>query len=272
MKVVLSPMQRVGLGMLGVFLLFAMLGPLVSGFNYDTIHLNARNGLPSSTYWFGTDELGRDLFTRVWMGARVSLFVGVAAALLDLLIGITWGSLAAFSRGWIEELLMRCVDLFSALPHLLIVILLVVWLGSGLAPLIVALACTGWMTMARIVRGEIVRLREQEYVLASYMLGGKGLWTLRKHLIPNAMPSIIATLTLTIPSAIFSEAFLSFLGLGVQAPFASLGTMVNEGFPSLIFYPWRTIIPLLALAWLLLSFQLISQQSLTKYNDAALYS
>lgn len=268
-----SSMQLTGLTMLGCFVLFALIAPWLSGYTYDTMHLNSRNTSPNTLFWFGTDELGRDLFTRVWIGARISLFVGIAAALLDLLIGITWGSLAAFSRSWIDELLMRCIDLFSSLPHLLIVILLVVWLGHGLVPLIVALACTGWMTMARIVRAELVRLQKQDFVLASLMLGSQHLWILKKHLIPNAMPSIVATLTLSIPSAVFSEAFLSFLGLGVQAPFSSLGTMVNEGLPSLVFHPWRTVVPLLILSWLLLSFQLISQQpNLVKRDHATLYS
>lgn len=267
-----SAMQCAGITLLALFMCAALVCPMISPFAYDELHVRSANLAPSQEFWFGTDELGRDLFTRVWIGARISLLVGVAAALLDLCIGITWGCVAAFSRGWLDETLMRCIDLFSALPHLLIVILLVVWLGNGLLPLIVALACTGWMTMARIVRGEILHLKKQEYIQASQMLGASPAWVVWKHLIPNAAPAIIATLTFTIPSAVFAEAFLSFLGLGVQAPYASLGTMVNEGLPALLFFPWRTAIPLLILAWLLLAFQLISQQSTARKHYVTMYS
>lgn len=239
--------------------LCALFGPLVSGYTYFDINLSHDNLPPSSDYWFGTDDLGRDLFTRTWYGARISLFVGITAALIDLLIGVLWGSVAAFSHPRVDDVMMRIADTLYALPYLLVVILLLVVLGPGLISLIAAMTVIGWITMARIVRGQILQIKHQEYVTASKALGA-GFWRiLLTHLLPNALGSILVTLTLTVPTAIFTEAFLSFLGLGVQAPIASWGTMANEGLTAMAYYPWRLFIPATLISITMFSFYLMGE-------------
>lgn len=235
----------------------ALIGPFISGHTYYTTALSLKNQPPSLEFWFGTDDLGRDLFTRVWYGARISLFVGISAALIDALIGVLWGSLAAFCGNPLDTILMRIADLLYGIPYLLIVILLMVVMGSGLIPILIALTLTGWITMARIVRGQILQLKDQEFILAATALGASFPRILFKHLIPNAMGSIIVTMTLTIPTAIFVEAFLSFLGLGVQAPIASWGTMASEGLSAMKYYPWRLFFPALMISLTMLGFNVV---------------
>jgi oligopeptide transport system permease protein len=242
---------------LGLLILFASIAPLLSPYTYYGINLALKNTPPSWDHWFGTDDLGRDLFTRVWFGARISLFVGISAAIIDLLIGVVWGGVAALSGGKTDELMMRFVDIMSAIPSLLIIISLMVVMGPGLHTIIIALSLFGWMTMARMVRTQLLQLKEQGYVLAARSLGA-GFWRiLFYHLLPNALGPIIVTLTLTVPSAIFAEAFLSYLGLGVQAPIASWGTMANEGLPAIEYYPWRLFIPASFISCTMLAFNLL---------------
>ncbi|MBB64497.1 MAG: diguanylate cyclase [Waddliaceae bacterium] len=246
-----------GLVLLSLLLFMAIVGPSLNSYTYYENHLELKNHPPSINYWFGSDDLGRDLFTRVWYGARISLFVGISAALIDLIIGVLWGSIAAFSGGRIDEIMMRIADILYGLPYLLIVVLLMVVLGSGIIPIIIALTVTGWVNMARIVRGQILLLKKQEYVQAAILLGASFPRILFRHLIPNAMSPILVTVTLTIPSAIFSEAFLSFLGLGIQAPIASWGTMASDGLPALAYYPWRLFFPAFFISLTMLAFNLI---------------
>lgn len=216
-----------------------------------------KNQPPSSTYWFGTDELGRDLFTRCWWGARISLFVGISASLIDLIIGVMFGAFAGYVGGKTEEWMMRTADVLYAIPYLLVVILLMVIIGPGIFTIIIALTLTGWINMARIVRSQILQLKELDFVKAAIALGASRRRLLLCHLIPNAMGPIIVTVTLTIPSAIFAEAFLSFLGLGVQAPIASWGTMANDGLSALRYYPWRLFFPATFISLTMLSFNLL---------------
>ncbi|CUI15933.1 putative ABC-type oligopeptide transporter, permease subunit [Candidatus Protochlamydia naegleriophila] len=248
-----------GLMLLTLILLGALIGPFFSNYAYEATHLTLKNQPPSLQFWFGTDDLGRDLFTRVWYGARISLCVGLLAALIDLIVGLLWGGIAGFCGGKIDEAMMRFADIVYSLPYLLIVILFTVVLGSGLFSVILAITLFGWITMARIVRGQILLLKEMEYVLAAQALGAGFGRILSKHLLPNAVGPILVTLTLTIPSAIFAEAFLSFLGLGVQAPMASWGTMANEGLPALQFYPWRLLFPAAFISVTMLAFHLIGE-------------
>lgn len=248
-----------GLCLLGIIMIGSLIGPLISGYSYEETHLALHNQPPSWQFWFGSDDLGRDIFTRVWVGARLSLFVGLTAACIDLCIGMLWGGIAGLAGGFIDEMLMRFVDILSALPYLLLVILIVFVLGSNLATLILAITLIKWITMARIVRGQILLLKEMDYVLAS-RASGAGFWhILFKHLLPNASGPILVTLTLTIPSAIFTEAFLSFLGLGIQAPLASWGTMANEGLPALPYYPWRLLFPASFISLTMFAFHLIGE-------------
>jgi len=253
----LNTVAVAGLFILILLAIFAIAGPLVSNHPYYETNLPLKNMSPSKQFWFGTDDLGRDMFTRTAWGARISLFVGICAALIDLFIGVLWGGVAALLGGRIDNLLMRTADILYAIPYLLVVIMLMVVMGSGLIPILIALTITGWIGMARIVRGQLLQLREQEYIQAAQVLGAGQFRILFKHLIPNAMGPIIVTMTLTIPVAIFTEAFLSFLGLGVQAPMASWGTMASDGLPALRYYPWRLFFPALFISITMLAFNLV---------------
>lgn len=235
----------------------SIVGPLISSHPYYETNLALKNQIPSSNFWFGTDDLGRDMFTRIACGARISLFVGISAALIDLVIGVLWGGIAALAGGRIDNLLMRVADILYAIPYLLVVIMLMVVMGSGLVPILIALTFTGWIGMARIVRGQLLLLKEQEYIQAAIALGAGRRRILFKHLLPNAMGPIIVTMTLTIPIAIFTEAFLSFLGLGVQAPMASWGTMASDGLPAMRYYPWRLFFPAIFISVTMLAFNLV---------------
>ena len=228
---------------LTILILSAVIIPWVTNNTYYTTHLELKNQPPSSRFWFGTDELGRDIFIRIWWGARISLFVGITAAFIDMVIGVFWGAFAAMRGGRTEEYMMRIADILYTLPHLLIVILLMVVMGPGIFTILIALTFTGWINMARIVRSQTLQIKESEYVLAAKLIGASRFRVLYRHLIPNTIGSIITTMTLTIPTAIFSEAFLSFLGLGVQAPIASWGTMASDGLSALRYYPWRLFFP-----------------------------
>ena len=235
----------------------ALFGPLFSPYSYSEIHLELKNSPPSLHYWFGSDELGRDLFTRVWWGARISLFIGITAALIDVLFGIFWGSIAAYCGGKIEELMMRICDVLYAIPYLLVVILLTVIRGSGIVTILIAMTLTGWINMARIVRSQILQLKQNDYITAARAIGASPARILFRHLIPNALGPIIAAMTLTIPTAIFTEAFLSFLGLGIQAPAASWGVMVNDGLSAMRYYPWRLLFPACMITLTMLAFNLL---------------
>lgn len=252
-----NPAALFSLTVLALLFLFALFGPLFSPYSYSEIHLPLKNSPPSSHFWFGTDELGRDLFTRVAWGARISLFIGIVAALIDATLGILWGSLAAALGGKIDELLMRIADILYTIPYLLVVILLTVIRGTGIGTILIAMTFTGWITMARICRSQILQIKELDYVLAARALGASFPRILFVHLIPNAIGPIIATTTLTVPTAIFTEAFLSFLGLGVQAPAASWGVMINDALSAMRYYPWRLFFPSLMITLTMLSFNLL---------------
>jgi len=225
-----------------IITLLAILVPFFSPYSYRE-QLGLYNSPPSASHWFGTDDLGRDVFVRVWQGARISLFIGITAAVIDLIIGVLWGSISGLSGGRLDNIMMRIADVLSAVPYLLVVIILLVVLEPGLLPMIIALSITGWINMARIVRGEVLSIKNQEYVLAARTLGASTWHLIKKHLVPNALGAILVTMTLTIPSAIFTEAFLSYLGLGVPAPMASWGTMASEGNKALTTAPWRLFFP-----------------------------
>ena len=242
---------------LALIILASIIVPIISPYSYFETALSHKNEPPNWIHWFGTDELGRDIFTRLWWGGRVSLLIGFAAGLLDVFIGVIYGCVAGYIGNRLDEWLMRIVDILSSLPSLLIVILLVLVIEPGLITIILSIAFTGWVTMARIVRGSVMQLKELDFVKMAVMIGASKKRIIFKHLIPNMMGSIITTATLSIPSAIFSEAFLSFLGLGVQAPLASWGSMANDGLTALVFYPWRIFFPALFISLTMLAFNLI---------------
>lgn len=255
-----NPFATASLLFLILIIFLAIIGPWLSPYTYYENHLHLKNLPPSGDFWFGTDDLGRDIFTRIWYGARISLFVGFAAALIDLLIGVLYGGFAAFSGGRVDEIMMRFADTLSSIPYMLKVILIMCILGSGLLPILVAMTITGWVNMARIVRGQIIQLKQQEFVLAARALGASSFRILTKHLIPNSIGPIMVTVTLTVPTAIFAEAFLSFLGLGVQVPVASWGTMANDGLPAIRYYPWRLFLPAGFISSTMLAFNIIGDQ------------
>ncbi|MBN6887539.1 oligopeptide transport system permease protein [Cytobacillus horneckiae] len=246
-----------GLVLLAILIFMAIFGPYMTEYDYKTNDLTNKNQPPSAEHWFGTDDLGRDMFTRTWEGARISIFIGVAAALIDLFIGVAWGGIAGYKGGRTDETMMRAADILSGIPYLLLVILLMVVLGQGLGTMILAMTITGWINMSRIVRGQVLMLKSQEYVLASKTLGANTTRIMGKHLIPNSMGPILVTMTLTVPSAIFTEAYLGFLGLGLTPPLASWGTMANDGLPALRYYPWRLFFPAIFICLTIFAFNVV---------------
>jgi len=256
-ELVKNRMALCGLIVLAALFLMALIGPHLNNHTYFDTHLSLKNHPPSRQFWFGTDELGRDIFTRIWWGARISLFVGICAAFIDMIVGVCYGGIAAMIHPKIEEFMMRCADILYSLPQLLLTILLMVIMGSGITTILIALTLTGWINMARIIRGQILQVKQNEYVQAAQALGASQMRILGRHLIPNVVGSIITTATLTIPSAIFMEAFLSFLGLGVQAPFASWGTMASDGLNAMRYYPWRLFFPAAFISMAMLAFNMV---------------
>ncbi len=235
----------------------AIICPYISGHQFDQANLPLRNQAPSWNFWFGSDDLGRDIFTRVWYGARISLFIGFTAAFIDLIIGVTWGATSAFLGGIFDQLGMRICDILFSLPKLLVVMVLTLAIGTGLMPIIIAIALIGWVPMARIVRGEVLAIKQQDYILSGIALGLGYPRLLTKYLIPNAMGPIVVAATMNIPKVIFIEAFLSFVGLGVQAPHASWGTMAHEALPAMIYYPWRMFFPAALMSLTIICFNFI---------------
>nr|WP_156478329.1 ABC transporter permease [Cytobacillus firmus] len=246
-----------GLVLLGLLIFMAIFGPYMTPYDYASNDLSNKNQPPSSEHWFGTDDLGRDMFARTWEGARISIFIGVAAAVIDLIIGVLWGGIAGYKGGRTDEGMMRFADILYGVPYLLLVILLMVVLGQGLSTMIIAMSITGWINMSRIVRGQVLSLKNQEYVLAAKTLGADTSRIMAKHLIPNSMGPILVTMTLTVPSAIFTEAFLNFIGLGLTPPIASWGTMANDGLAAMRYYPWRLFFPAVFICLTIFAFNVV---------------
>lgn len=245
-----------GLAVLIIVTLMAIFVPEFWRYTYSEQTGNY-NMAPNSDFIFGTDNLGRDVFVRVWVGARISLLIGLSAAAIDVIIGVLWGSIAGVVGGRVDDIMMRIADILTAVPYLLVVILLLVVMDQGLLPMIVALSITGWVRMARIVRGEVMSIKNQEFVLAARTLGASRGHLIRKHLLPNSLGSIIVTMTLTIPAAIFTESFLSYIGLGVTPPMASWGTMASEGNEAIMTAPWRLFFPALLISITIFAFNAV---------------
>lgn len=232
-----NKLALIGLSFIVILVIMAIIGPHLNGYTYDEMDFEKKNVKPNLEHWFGTDSLGRDLFTRAWSGARISLFIGLAAAVIDFLIGVLYGGISALRGGRTDNVMMRIAEVLYAIPYLLMVILVMVVFpeeGRGMFSIIVAMTITGWIPMARLVRGQVLQLKSYEYVHASEVAGGKTSWILRKHMIPNTMGPILVNITLTVPTAIFGEATLSFLGLGIPAPQASWGTLTNDALQSIL--------------------------------------
>ena len=222
----------------------AVIGPALAPYSYDEQNLLEANQPPAARHWFGTDDFGRDVFASTWTGARISLFVGFTAAFLDLVVGVLYGGISGYVGGTTDDVMMRLVDLLFGVPHLLATVLFMVVLGPGLFTIIIAMVATGWLGMARLVRGQVLQLRELEYVQAAHAIGVPFWRMLARHLVPNAMGPILVNVTLTVPAAIFTEAALSFLGLGVPLPLASWGTMTADALVTILTgQTWRLFFP-----------------------------
>ena len=247
----------VGMWMLAVLFLLSMFGPFLVPYQYNKTNLIDSNQGPSAAHWFGTDELGRDLWARVWTGGRISIMIGIISAVLQATIGVILGSIAGFVGGKVDEFIMRVVEFLMAFPYLVWVTLLMMVTGSGILPMILALTLTGWLSMARLVRGQILSLKNEDYVLAARSLGSDSNRIIRRHMIPNMMGVIIVSMTFAIPGAIFSEAFLSFIGIGIKSPQTSWGLLVSMGMKQIYTYPLRLFYPSILISLTMLSLQLI---------------
>jgi oligopeptide transport system permease protein len=232
-----------GGAMLILITFFCVVGPFLSPYSYQHQDFEQYAKPPSAKHWFGTDKLGRDQLTRVMYGGRVSLGVGISATFVSLTIGVFWGALSGFKGGKTDALMMRVVDILYALPFTVFVILLMVFFGRNIILLFVAIGAVEWLTMARIVRGQIQSIKKQEYIEAAFALGLRKRRIILRHMIPNVLGPVAVYTTLTIPAVMLLEAFLSFLGLGVQPPMSSWGTMIKEGAELMEEFPWLLMIP-----------------------------
>ena len=243
-----DPLAMIGLFVLLVITVAAILGPMLSQYTYDGQDIARQNQGPSAEHWFGTDKFGRDIFVRAMYGARISLTIGVAAAAINLVIGVIYGGISGYFGGKVDMIMMRIVDILIGVPELLYIILLMMFLGNTIESILLAMSLTYWIGTARMVRSQVITLKHQEYVLAARATGSSNMRILFKHLIPNSMGPIIVTVTFLVPSAIFTEAFLSFLGIGIQVPMASWGTLVNDAIPTIFTQPYQMLFPAIAIS------------------------
>lgn len=246
-----------GLAVIVLIVALAVFGPVFSPYEYDAQDFMISNEPPSMLHWFGTDMFGRDIFVRVLYGARISLAVGFLASFISLFIGVIYGGISGFTGGKTDNIMMGIVDVIYSVPMMIYVILLMVVVGPGLKSIFITLGISYWAPMARIVRAEVMRLKNEEFILAARVLGASSGRILLRHLIPNAMEPILVTLTFSIPGAIFTEAFLSFVGLGVSAPMASWGVLSSDAVGSLAIYPWQLFFPAGAISITILAFNFL---------------
>ncbi|MET1248100.1 oligopeptide ABC transporter permease [Sporolactobacillus sp. STCC-11] len=211
----------------------------------------------TKNYWFGTDQLGRDLWTRTWMGTQISLIIALIATLADVFIGVVYGGVSGYFGGMVDNVLQRILEIIAGIPSLVWIILLILILQPGLVTITIAILATSWLSMARIVRGEMLKLKNQEFVLASRTLGANDGRIIFKHLIPNSIGMIIINTMFSVPSAIFFEAFLSFIGLGIRSPQSSLGSLINDGYQMLQIHPYQTLYPGIIISLLLICFNIM---------------
>jgi oligopeptide transport system permease protein len=247
-------------GMIAVIALLALVGPALSPYTYDALDWEQIASPPqlANGHWLGTDRLGRDLFVRTLHGVRISLVIGILATLVSLLIGVTWGSIAGYAGGRADELMMRTVDVLYTLPYIFIVIILTTIFARGnLYVLFFAIGAVGWLTMARIVRGQTLSLKRREFVEAAVVAGVGAPGIVSRHIVPNLIGPVVVYATLTIPQLILYESFLSFLGLGVQEPQASLGSLINLGAREMESAPWMLLGPAGFLVVLLVCFNFL---------------
>ena len=282
-----------GLIMIAIIIFFAIVGPSMTPYTYESQIIEQQNlapripgleklgifdgsekiyfggraietngyekgGFDDVYYWFGSDTLGRDIFTRVWEGTRISLYIAVVAVIIDVLFGLSYGLISGYFGGKLDAIMQRCAEILNSIPNLVIVTLMILVLSPGLGAIIVALMITGWIPMSRIARAQMLKLKEQEFVLASKTLGAGPMRIIFKEIMPNIIGQIITQTMFSIPHAIFTEAFLAFVGLGIPAPMASLGTLISDAYKNFTTHPYMILSPLIVLALLMLSFNLVA--------------
>ena len=252
--------NRFALGALffvGLLMIFAILGPFLSPYAYDGIDWEALNQAPSMKHWLGTDELGRDLLTRIAFGARISLAIGVLATVVSVVIGVCYGSISGLAGGRVDMVMMRAVDTLYGLPFMFIVILLMTIFGRSVYNLFIALGAVQWLTIARLVRGQVLVLRRQQFMEGALAVGASRVSILWRHMVPNFLGPVIVYATLMVPTVIIEEAFLSFLGIGVPPPTPSWGNLIHSGVSVMDVYPWQLAAPAAVLVLTLLGLNFI---------------
>ena len=242
-----------GLVVLGVLIVLSILGPWITPYSYSEQNLELGPSSPSPAHWLGSDLFGRDLLTRILYGSRISLAVGFIASFVALIIGVSWGAVAGYLGGRIDVLMMRTVDVLYALPFTIFIILLMVVFGNNIILLFLAIGAVEWLTMARIVRGQVLHVKQQGFVEAAVSLGLSRFQIITKHVLPNVLGPVIVYTTLTVPNVILLESFLSFLGLGIQPPQSSWGLLISYGVETMEEYPWLLIFPAVVLSLTLFS-------------------
>jgi oligopeptide transport system permease protein len=247
----------VGLAVLVLIVLLAALAPVCSPYAFYQTDYTATFQPPSAAHLFGTDTFGRDQWTRIWYGTRISLLIGLIAAVMDLCIGVTFGAVSALIGGKVDAVMQRVIEVLVGVPQLIVVILLMMAMPAGLWTIVLALSFTGWVNMARLVRAEILKLKNQEFMLAARLLGTSTRRIILRHLIPNTVGVIIINAMFTIPAAIFTEAFLSFIGIGLAEPVASLGVLISNGYGMLRGYPFLLIFPAILITLIMVCFSIV---------------
>lgn len=240
-----------------IIFIMVIVGPYIQGYDFVTQNVFLKNQGPSSQYWFGTDAEGRDIFSRIWYGARVSIAVALVCTVIQIVVGCAYGGIMAYFGGWVDEVMMRVIEVLNSMPSMLITILILLVLGNEVPALLVALCITSWVGTARKMRGQIMQLRESEYVLAAEALGASPKRIILKHLIPNTLSILILDVASSIPAYVFTEASLSFIGIGLQPPKISLGVLISSGQAKMDFYPYQIFFPALILCIIVLAFNLL---------------
>ena len=252
-----NPIAMISLGVLVLMALVALLGPLLCGQDFAAMEPTLKNLPPSAQHWFGTDMLGRDLFARVCVGARISLLIALVCTLVQVVVGCAYGGIMAYFGGWVDSVMMRVIEVLMSLPYLLVVIIVMLVLGNSVPSLLVALCVTSWCNTARAMRGVILQLKSAEYVMAAQALGAPARRVIMKHLLPNTIGILILNIATSIPNYIFQESTLGFLGIGLQPPDTSLGVLISLGQAAMEFYPLQLIFPAGALVLIVLAFNLL---------------
>ena len=241
---------------IGIMVVLAIFAPIFSPYDSETNNLQALNMPPSAEHWFGTDQLGRDLWTRVWIGARVSLLIGLGGAIAPQIVGIFLGGISGYFGGWVDMLIMRIIDVGVCIPQLVYITLMMLVLGSGPMAIIVTIAVVGWVGAARFVRGRVLQFKSREFILAAKAQGASPMRQIFRYILPNILGQQVVSVTAAIPGAIFTEAYLRFIGLGMKAPMTSWGQLAQTGSSLYRLYPYQLFIPGVLISVTILAFYL----------------